>query len=159
MHVQQLLNILVNRDVRSLTDSLNRLERVAVDSHKLTIGPFITLDKQGDFIEPLDIFASLANYSDKRCTVAFFSVCQVTYAGKQIQAGQSEVEDSNCQISCQYLPFELLQDAALYHWNGRFHTRVYTIMDKNAQFYKPNVTLDNLWQFSLAFACSMASAW
>ena len=158
MHVQQLLNILVNRDVHGLTHSLNRLERVTADSSKLTVGPFISLDTQGDFVEPLDIFASLANYSDKRCTVAFFSVCHVIHAGRQIQAGQSEVEDSNAQIYCQYLPFELLQDAALYHWNGRFHSQVYTILGKDAQFYKPHVTVDNLWQFSLADFQKIANA-
>ena len=82
----------------------------------------------------------------------------VMHAGRQIQDGHSEVESSNAQIYCRYLPFELLEDTAVYHWNGRLHTRFYTILGKDAQFYKPQVIVDHLWQFSLADFQNIADA-
>ena len=97
--------------MHNVTHSLNRLERVTTDSHRLSIGCFITPDAHRDVIGPLDMSASLANYSNNRCTgvqVFLYFLCVMTcmLAGRfrlgnqKLNVAMLRFTASTCPLSC-----------------------------------------------------------
>ena len=156
MHAQQLLNQLINRDTKALAHSYDRLKRVEVS---WSVGPFISPPSGGeDPVDPFDVFVTLANHSDGRCGLAFFSVVRVMHLGQEITVGRSELESSTAEIHCQCLPFEELPDAKLVHWNGRFHQKILVVRGVHATFVKMAVTVSHLWQWTFDQALTMPQA-
>ena len=61
----------------------------------------------------------------------------------------AELEGSPYEIHCQFMPFEVLGDAGVVHWNGRFLQKVHSVCAVDAHFVAPTATVERLWQFSL----------
>ena len=88
--------------------------------------------------------------------MAFFSVVRVMHAGTEITPGRTELEGSTAEIHCQCLPFEQLSDAAVVHWNGRFHQKICVVRGVHATFVKLAVTVSHLWQWTCQQASQMS---
>ena len=90
----------------------------------LVVGQYISKLKGENMVRPLDIFASLTNYSgDGTTSIGVWSVVNVLQNGKLVSFTQREVEDPdmNCSVLCPYRPREVLEEAGMLHWSGRLH--------------------------------------
>ena len=80
IHVQQLLNIVVNSDLQAATQNYHRLLRNQQPASPQAI---LTTPQKSDRVQPFDIFCTLVNYNDKKCSIGFFSLVKVMHAGRQ----------------------------------------------------------------------------
>ena len=139
IHVQQLLNIVVNSDLQAATQNYHQLLRNQQPASPQAI---LTTPQKNDRVQPFEIFCTLVNYNDKKCSIGFFSVEKVMHAWRQTFPSFAELEGSPYEIHCQFMPFEFLGDAGDVHWNGRFLQKVHSVCAAEAHFVAPTATVE-----------------
>ena len=103
MHLQQVLNILVNGQGVDYVHSRDGLQQVQVKAP--VVRQYISKPKGENVVGPMDVFASLTDYpGDGTASIGFWSVVNVLQYGKEVSFSQTEVEDpnTNCFVVCQY---------------------------------------------------------
>ena len=69
IHVQQLLNIVVNLDLQAATQNYHRRLR---NQQLASPQAILTTPQKKDYVQPFDIFCTLVNYNEKKCSIGFF---------------------------------------------------------------------------------------
>ena len=147
IHIQQLLNIVVNSDLQAATQNYHRLlrnQQPASPQAILTPHP----SQRKDRAQPCDIFCTLMNHNDKKCSIGFFSLVKVTHAGRHTFPSVAELEGSPYEIHYQFMPFQFFGDTGVVHWNGCFLQKVHSVCAADANFVAPTATVERLWQLS-----------
>ena len=145
IHVQQLLNIVLNSDMQAALHNYHPLLR---NQQPASPQPILTTPKENDRVQPFDVFRTLVNYNDKECSISFCSVVKVMHAARQTFPTVAELEGSPYEIQCPFMPFEFWGDAGAVPWNGRFLQKVHNVCAADAHFVAPIATVERLWQFS-----------
>ena len=115
MHIQQLLNMLVNGHRNDMKVAVARF-----DQGTSYIPGFVwaipTPQKKPDAISPFDVFFALTNFlDDERAGHGFYSIVDIKFQGQRIEVTQSELEGSDALVLCQFMPWQVLPDAVVVH--------------------------------------------